>query len=87
MGSLLFASEAGRNAYHDSVKEAKSGVQPFKQFDPRLYAVSNEPAGQKGMPSSGWAADGLAGPVSGGAADEAVEWDKGDLPAQGCHPH
>ena len=48
MGSLLFASEAGRNAYHDSVEEAESGVQPFKQFDPRLYAVGNEPAGQKG---------------------------------------
>ena len=79
MGSLLFTSEAGRSAYHAAAEETEAGVQPFKQFDPRLYAVGDEPAGQKGMPGPDRAMDGLAGPVSGGTADEAVEEINGAL--------
>ena len=30
MGSLLFAAEAGRDAYHDAVMDAESGAHPLR---------------------------------------------------------
>ena len=62
MGSLLFAAEAGGDAYHDPVVETKSGL-PSTRWTAGCQA--------KGPPGPNRAVDRLAGPVPGDAVEEA----------------